>query len=225
MKDGTPVIIFYDTFYCPWSYAYEKYHIEHSCLIIGINNNDLCCIDPNITSEIKTFDYNDFANAVIKHATLKINLSNIPVIDWRGILKQSALKMINKNGHNCPTDEMIVFANEISKMDVHTEILIYKEIWGSPLFRKISFIGQGRMNFSKYLKYLYKEYKIELIRCFYEKIEEIGRNWYKIRLMVIRIPMLENREQHLKLMAEKINEIACMEKNLALDIFCRVNDL
>ncbi|MCX8131454.1 MAG: hypothetical protein N3I35_15350 [Clostridia bacterium] len=57
---GIPIGLLTSGYFCPWSDAYQKYDIPHAFLVIGIDNNsnNLLCMDPYFSLDIKNIELN-----------------------------------------------------------------------------------------------------------------------------------------------------------------------
>lgn len=61
---GRPVMVYIDSFFCPWYPSYYRSHINHYVLVVGISHHDeLICLDrPNQESPYRLLPYRDYYN-------------------------------------------------------------------------------------------------------------------------------------------------------------------
>ena len=64
IKKGYPVMVFIDSFFCPWYPSYYQSHINHYILVVGISDDDkLICLDrPNGEFPYRFLPYQDYFN-------------------------------------------------------------------------------------------------------------------------------------------------------------------
>lgn len=64
LESGHPVMVFIDSYYCPWYPSYYRSHINHYVLVVGISDNDeLICLDrPDETSPYRLLPYRDYCS-------------------------------------------------------------------------------------------------------------------------------------------------------------------
>lgn len=102
INTNNPCILFIDAFHLPWAAAYRKHHIMHYLLIIGIEKENLICVDPFIN--------------------MKINILNIKILNIKHKIYIFKKQNMNKNTCDIITD-MTLFAQKNCNVEKMQSIL------------------------------------------------------------------------------------------------------
>ena len=212
-----PIILYFDAFYCPWNRSFGKYHIPHTCLVIGTDDVDgiFYCIDPYMTSEVKKFRISDFGQELLKISLFDYCVSESNSIDWREVVFNSIEHIFGGSHSGSIFDMMRRFASDLENTpELDSEVCKYDDIWGSPLFINVTHIGTGRKNYAKLLYFLEKQSNIIDFGNIAKEMDSVWGKWNNIRLMLIQMSILSNRKSTLKMISDKIREIADLEETI-----------
>lgn len=147
-----------DTYNIPWSKAFQKYHMQHFCLITGINQKHVVIEDPYLCSEptIVSLDIIQKINYNIITIERKIE-NNLRCFELAHELV-SGFEKINHNQMNS-LDSIISFKNDFSKQYNYFDDYYNVGRGFSPLCIQIENIAFSRKNIAT------------LVDAFYEKKE------------------------------------------------------
>ena len=146
-----PVILAIDTYDCPWSESYQKYHINHHCLIVDIGKDSFICIDPYLTNQQKKLNFDSLAIWRNKAYTLSIVESQAKQVDYFNELK-SCIDYIDSSNY---FQSLTIFKEKLLSLDsLQEEIKNYPDYFAAPLFYSLRHIANHRKCFSDFLDYL-----------------------------------------------------------------------
>lgn len=215
---GMPIIVANDVFNCPWCKAYKKYRLDHYCLVTGYNKNKkiLNCIDPYFGLDSYELPIPEEHTRFGTYYTFSIEKEQCLDENWKSIIVHGANNMGECNGYLTRDQNIKLFANQISeKLDFNLEKSGYKDDFMIPLFRILKEIGDGRLNFAKLMVFLAKRKNSEKILSLADELSLLGERWYRLRLNFMKISVLNSNEKSKEKLAQKLYEIAYIEKELA----------
>jgi hypothetical protein len=222
-----PIAIYIDSYLCPWSPAFNKYHTDHFFLVVGINveSMDLICVDPYYSNNVEFLSEEIYKDNIHKFCTFSVK-DHDSKINWRELLlsyipqSQSTLQRDNID----PFTMMRSFANEIMhNLDINMELEDNYDMLGVPLLRQLKEIENARYNFSSTLKYISHKFSDTDINAISQQIHEAGETWYKIRLMIMKLAFIPNKLNGQQKISQRINEVADFEERLASDLIVICN--
>ncbi len=216
-----PVVLFIDSFCCPWNPAYQKYHITHYCLAIGVEKTKemIICIDPYLSENIEKLPFVNLAEGYRECFTFSISDTRSDS-DWKRLLLESVEYNLGKNRECSAFDSMRMFANELkSNFRKEKEIFGCNDIWSFPLVRKMAEIGNGRSNFSSTLEYIGKKYGLKDFICYKDQMNLIWKKWKHINTWLLKAFMSDDSSYPIGVVSSLILEIADTEEKYAMELY------
>jgi len=216
-----PVILFIDSFWCPWNPAYKKYHITHYCLAVGIDKsqNVINCIDPYISKNIEKLPIASLAEGYRECITFSISRNTGSDSELLNLLLNTAEYNLGINRDSSAFNLMRNFADElVNKFDKEKEMYGYSDVRFLPLVRKILEIGNSRLNFSETLEYIANKYGFEEIRDFKNRMVQIWKKWRLIRTWLMKAFISDDTSFPIKNLSCLIYDVAGLEEKIAEEL-------
>lgn len=223
-EKNIPLLVSFDSYWCPWDWGYQKYHNKHHYFFIvdyDYKNNQFVCVDPYFKKEKESLSRSEFQKGIQKIFRFTFTEEKDLKIEECLETLQSSTKSIMLNAHHL-TD----LAEDIAKQfDLKKESEGFEDIFTSKLNGLFIRFMQTRCNFSIALEYLSEMSNSENLRLLSEKWWEIGIKWMSLRKMIYKMWFMNNNQERLRTqISEKIMQIAniendCFEKMCALSFF------
>lgn len=169
LLSGFSVMLETDIYFLPWQTGYHKIHNHHFILIVGMEDNELICLETNPLNENQRLSLQDLEDCSICLGFIRVNSSNSKNINCRAFLNQVLQRIngevpsIDRFGENYGYvnmfDKIRQCAEAIrNQLDFEQEIegYGYENINMVPLFWRIKSIGWSRYQFAEALKYMEK---------------------------------------------------------------------
>jgi hypothetical protein len=222
LVNSLPLILVIDSFWCPWLLDFQKVHIQHYCIITGVNldTGDLHCLDPYYSDKCEVLKFSDLSNGYIKLLTFKLNVSKeLDDIDYKFLLSNYALKVLNKNNDQCPFEQMRQFADDVDvQFDITREVGNFENIESVPLFFKLKLLESGRRNISELLLYICNSYHVRDLKGYSDKMEALSDLWRKVRLYIIKLSMSNTSKNSNRKVSQALYEIIDYERSVANEL-------
>ena len=121
---GYPVALGVDAFFCHWSAAFRKYHLDHYCLAIGMDTDGLLIIDPYLTLEPQRFSFAEYEPTLRDALTFRHAPAATERPDWREVAGAAAERMLGAQpGRPSPLQQMRALARDLGQhLDFHEEV-------------------------------------------------------------------------------------------------------
>lgn len=206
LKNGQPVMIYIDSYYCPWFPSYHRSHVHHYVLIVGMGENqEFICIDkPYDASEFKRLPMEDFKQGrgipeifIMRHLGKKAG-------------KHQDAEIFLKNHMNALTESDIpghirAFAATLNAgFDVRDEICGYHDSRVAPIYTWLKGIYTGREKFADSLEVVDCAAYAELI----PQMRELARQWMSV---LVKLMLQTDREINPQHMTDCVIEISQKE--------------
>lgn len=210
LQDKKAVVVKMDAYKCKWNLAYSRYHIPHYFVIVDINKNKYKCIDTYSSEYEEYLESSEIFDAIYTFQCHTV--TNESVIS-------NAKKILGSNDflHRIVEQQVMIenFANEIVNIDYDSIASLAKDVWASPICRKIKEIGCGRKNFLLALIYLEKLEIASEISEIKTGISTIASDWDKIYRLIIKVSFLQDRDSSLNKIKDLLKGISGREKQIA----------
>ena len=204
IEQGRPVIVYIDSFWCPWYPSYKKSHIHHYVLIIGINaeENYFICLDKHDLHKKVLLSFDDY----LKGSGEIVLLSNKRIEKLRNnkvktdCYKSLRPRIIQKNIQK--------FSDHVMHNVNMTEYVKgYHDVKVTPLYTWLKGIANDRLNFASSM-----EIFLDNSICSYYKnrLKEISDSWQSIIILLIKVVIKKETESVYKFIAKKIEQISEM---------------
>jgi len=189
-------------------------NLGHWCLVIGIDKDDLYCLDMFFNQYNGRFSITNFKKEFSgNYVILSVLQNEIPEIDWKLILKN----VTDKLSTECVFKNIRSFADEMaSSFDICEEVKGYEnDIWQVPLFSQLQNIVSNRINFANALRYIAKKCNEEILYRIADSVEKAGVMWSTIRGMLVKSYFMPNLQALIPKISTKIYEVASFEESIA----------
>jgi hypothetical protein len=217
---GRPVIIFIDSFYCPWHDNYQKhYGLKHTCMVVGINGNNLFCVDSMPLNTGAILPIEDFIKGVFGNATFVIALNESNEAKWTGIIEEAVKRILDKKDGKNAIDSILDFSDCLEKyLNLKKEREGFKNLWDVPLFKGLHSICGGRTHFAKALHFLALQNGIGDLIPIVDDLKLVGSRWAIIRGMLIKGSMMADGNLIKDRAVQRIRTIAEAEAGIAKNL-------
>lgn len=219
LNNKFPVCVFIDKFFCPWDYAYNKIHISHYYLIIGIDKSkkEYICMDPNSSSkkyslpykclEMGVSEYFIFENKIpssIEYSLSEIILGNISSHEY--------IVRIEKKYNN-----ILKFADDlITYIDFDRELSPWNEnLQDTFLFRCLKHLRKNRLKFASSLHSLGSIFNNKNIINISQQLKDLHSLWNNVSTQLFKYHFTRDESANSNIFDDLIL-IAESEKKLQL---------
>lgn len=218
LAEGNPVIIKIDGYYAPWKDVFNKYHLQHYCLVVSMTKEGYGCLDPYVNSNVNVFPYEYFEIADTQCILIEAGEGRKEV-NLNKILKEAADIILMQEGTISGINGIRSFGDTFERdVDLKAEIAGYEDmIWIAPIIYQISDIGSRRLNFSETLAALHDRYGFKELEDISAKMEKCGWEWRRIRRTIVAAMDKTERDQRIRI-ASMIRKVADAEETVAKDI-------
>lgn len=218
---GYPVVTYIDGFGCPWNMAYQKSHIPHYILIIGIceEAGNYICIDPFCTDKVEQINFESLGETIKRCYTCRFEYFIQKELNWKHILEENLSRLLETKEEGLNTfDRMRLFAEEIRNMDIEYEKGKIDDYNFIQILMKIKFLENSRKNIVVALKCL-NEIQNEIDFLDYEeRIFYISNLWNKLKSIILKAMMILDSKLQLDRASSIAYEILRCEETLAYDL-------
>ena len=185
---NSPVVVGFDTFYCPWDKSYQQNHnFTHVFLINGLDTEKkvLYCTDPFY----KTIDYElSFENFLQGYTgyygIFQFYKDKSKDLNIKELLYEAINLLFEKNIFEAIRN----FAVEVNKFDsVVDEMNSCEENWQTPLFWNISLIVNNRKRISTLLMFLSDYFGFDDFKSVITDLHAIIQKWDLVKMLVLKL--------------------------------------
>jgi hypothetical protein len=217
LKNKKPIIVFVDSFWCPWDWFFQKRHNDHAFLVTGFDDTEkfYCCDCFYQTNNIITGE--ELRKGFIGRTEVFSFEGNEKIyVNWSNVLQIVLNRLRDGDRGLNAFDSMRYFADVLESLtDLQNEILGCEEyLFSAPLVSNLEYIAYGRRRFARLLDYFEEEIGIKYLQELANRLRKVAIQWANIRLMLIKLTfsydaLIKNR------IVSKIREIAESEESMA----------
>lgn len=214
LENNKPIIIHYDSYFCPWSYNYLKYHYDHFFIIVGYHNSSYICVDSFLLDESCSLSEELFDKGImhiVNHEYKKNNASASNIID---IVNKNLQKNTNRLGKSKMFNDMLLLADCILNIDSIKEFERYSDVKTVPLFTKIQNIMLNRNALSNVTRELLWLTGQEGYREISKMFTDANQEWNMFLVLFMKF-FLTGMENPQKNTSAKLKDIAYLEIQIA----------
>lgn len=217
---GLPTAVFISTFWCPWHIEYQKLDHRHYCLAIGIEEENIVCIDPVLSPEVCRIPLKDFENGFGPCMFFEINKKSSN-INYSSIIKES-VERLEKSDF---LSNFQAFTEDFKeKFDYEKEFGNHEiNLWDVLFFRNMTYVAGARILYSRFVSFVADITKNQ-------ELYEIANNLMisKSKMDVIRSLLVKGRHsQYTDRMKDKtvsiLESVMELERNI-VDSLGRITD-
>jgi hypothetical protein len=213
------VAIGVDAFHCHWSTAFQKYHLEHYCLAIGIEGDGgLVVIDPYLSPSVLRLPLEHYRQTMRDCLSFRLAPAEEPRPDWQDIVRRSVERMTAPSRGSSRLQRMRDLAEDLElHLDFHTEVARHADPYASFLVLYFKTLSFSRLNFADCLAHLSDVAAEPRLAQASARMREQGNNLYKIFLVLMKMSMTPERFSA-RAIAGKLRDVANAEEALARDL-------
>lgn len=227
LSENRPVAIYIDAFFCPWNLAYGKYHIDHVCLVINIDEQKkiLKCIDPFSSDKIEYLYLDSHVKYIDKCCTILLKNNTKALIDWKMVFLKSISRQFSMNNNIGSFKMMHKFAEDLSKyLNIEKELSGCEDIFAAPIIIRLKQIQASRQNFADLIGYISEVNHITQLEVFRNRFLKLSDEWTTVRNLLVRAFMVPNSKNTILKISDKVIDISIDEEKLAIDLSNVINN-
>lgn len=220
-NNGRPVIIFIESFWCPWKDEYQKAHTDHFCLALGINDNgDIHCVDCSPLNYGCVLPLNEFLRGGGDCITFIVSDDIPKAMEFEKVIGELVKDLYKPiDGYNT-FDSIRNFA-----FDFKNSFDLMKEIegndlsstWGIPIIQKLRSVSGGRAQYADFLRCFYSKRNIDGLLELCAELEYVSAKW-KYVMSIIEKHILSKKPVNVDKISNIVFEIADLEEAIAQKI-------
>ena len=214
-----PIIIHINTFWCPWHYEYKIKRNSHFCMVVGLDQFNLYCIDPILNTKINQLSNEDFIKGMDYYYKFDV-WEPVNNFNYGNILYESVNKIINNNHF----DNIHRFADRFEKQFDYS--LEYKDFTinalNVPMHINLGVISGMRKMYSTFLKHISKQIRKNNLCDFVLQMDSISSKWNSVKGILVKSCFKEFTDECKVKIVSLIREIAEMEERLATRLFNQI---
>ena len=221
LNSEMPVCVCVDRFYCPWDYAYNKFHISHYYLIIGIDETkkEYICLDPNSSLKKYPLPWECLEKGCREYFTFENKVSSNANFSLSDILHS------NYFSHECSEiiekryNDILKFARDlVTYIDFDRELSPWVDnLQDTFLFRCLRNIGQNRLKFSDALYSLSNAFDNKNIFCMAKQAKDLYALWDNVSTLIFKYHFIRD-ETSKSVIFDSLVSIAESEKKLQISL-------
>ncbi|WP_418038486.1 BtrH N-terminal domain-containing protein [Paenibacillus xylanilyticus] len=211
LAENVPVILFVDSYWCPWDPGYQTYHNMHFVIVVGIDEKQerFICVDGFYDKHREHLPLKDLH----QYCSVCYSIRNVEKKQSIPSTEEVAAYTWNKlSGEYGMKEAIISFSEDIIHHFNYTEeIGRYKDKWwASPLFKRLIKVSQGRLLFAEALHFM-NDVRLSPI---VDEMKLASRNWENLRVMLLKSSHLADPMVMLQRVANKLEEMAEAEAQI-----------
>lgn len=221
-NEGRPVIIYMNSFWCPWKIEYQKINAPHFCLALGTDENgNLQCVDSGPLNYGIILPLHDYLEGGGNCITFQITEPKLQKIEYNLIIRESLMDLYKQiNGFNT-FDSIRNLSIELKGHFNLAEELKDNDlsnIWLVPIIMKLRSVSGGRLQYATFLKYYYSKNNINDLLLLSSDLEFVSSRWDLVR-KIIEKHIFSKRLVDIDKLSNIISEIADLEEAIAQKLF------
>jgi hypothetical protein len=222
LQKDSPVVLWLDGYYVPWTNVYQKLHLKHFIIAMQQKDEDnFGVVDPYWNTRINIFNKELFFLSKAKCITSYP--VDEPVVVPEVLVGKAVKKLIRKEHH--AFNNMRNFAKEISKnLDFTKELENFEVlIYNCPLFMQLAEVFFRRKNYAKMLHYLAVTYHNPYMEEWSMEMNLIGEKWEITREILVSIAKGELNMEAVPEFVTGVLRLADREEKLAISMNLMLN--
>jgi len=219
LEKGLPTGIVIDPFYCPWIPVYKTDHGDHFIIIVGAEPEKeiFYCVDSFFSKKTEEISFEDLSGGYLSHKTINLQKDARKEFIVKELLAEILTNTLDKQSHCSNSfDGMRKFACELVNIkDLTIEKGDSRSFDSVPLILHLTFIVNNRLNFIKFLQYLYSLDKSIQMDDYIDQFNQLSIKWEANRQLLLKAFFLPDATKLLAAISKTINEISFTEQDLA----------
>ena len=204
---GRPVMVYIDSFFCPWYPSYYRSHINHYVLVVGFSDQDeLICLDrPDQESPYRLLPYRDYFNGRGLGEIILFRFPD-PNRDLQYHSKQFLHRQLARMRTSNQFEKIRQFASYISKnFSINDELDAVHDYRVASIYTWLKGISTSREKFAVALKMC----DIDIQEDCVDELKHISIQWMNI---LVQLMLAKDKTIDLDHLADLILSIADQEE-------------
>ena len=210
LKENRFVGIHYDAYYCDWSIAFQKYHMQHYFILNQICAHELKGSDPYLKRKKVNLPYHEMLNNQGQFFLLS---GGHIELHWREVIKY----VFDVN------EEMFIamrqFGYNLERININEYGYTHLDITACALYQNITYVVNSRFNLTKLFYYLARKVRNTYLESIADKFWNIAKIWENIKSQIIKMMVSDTfyRKRRIKI-KEQVWMLAEQEEKLLNNI-------
>lgn len=193
LDKNIPIGVETNTYYCPWSFEYQKNNFGHYFMIVDKDSNGYKCIDTTMYEKYYFIDYNSFL-----HGTKNIVRFNAFEVyekfDYLKIMKQS----IDFYKRRDIIKQLNIFYDDYTLVDYDKEFASFNDNrWGCALQKNIGFYIIGSVElYLDFIKHISSKIESTYFPSLIENVEVLKNQWNAFYNILIKTFYTKNEVKY-----------------------------
>lgn len=215
LRKENPIVLWLDGYYVPWTNVFEKLHMKHFVIAVGMDEEKkkIYVIDPYWNKKVNQLAYEHFD--LSKAKCISFSVLEQPEILWKKVISSRVDTILGRE--YTAFDAMRAFAKDTqSLLKIEKEIEGFEELrYNCPLFMQLAEVFYRRLNYSKMLIFLGENNLISELLNLGMEMKQIGESWKELRELLVKIMEGKEAKDQIKIFAEGIIQLADYEEEIA----------
>lgn len=192
---NSPILLYIDAYYCPWTKVYQKESYMHTCLLIGKQDGETyISIDPYTNLKYNPISLEKVRKGCSGYAVFR-KIVPQKIMSTNQLLRHQLNIMSERiNGKN-KIEMMKLFANDIEQhFNLDNELEGNNNLLKAMLFERLKFLSRRRRQFSSLLRYMNRAYGVPKMLRLAEKFDDAASKWETVRNTMIKLSFSKNMD-------------------------------
>ncbi|MDR5002041.1 MULTISPECIES: BtrH N-terminal domain-containing protein [Brevibacillus] len=219
LQESRPVAIDLDSYYCPWSHGYQKYHSIHTCLIVGADkaSQTYTLVDCFYERQNVTISIADCFRQECRGIALFRKLpEHEQAFDWKQTILYALKQTLYREREATAFEKMREFADVLQQLPtVAGEFNDSQQVWMSPLLSILHAISNGRKHFASALQYVHDRFQIDSLAPLIQDLTYSAAQWSTVLSMLTKAYYQSGDSKLIQRAASKVRMVAELEEKVA----------
>lgn len=198
IKEGRPVLLLFDPFWCPWDWGFQQYSNEegHCFLVRDVTDSGFICADPYFEKEAEKLPYEFFVKGIrgvyfvtctgeraVSSEEYKERLEELFIMCKKGNYFEGLRSLIDDIAY---------------RDDIFNEVKSDELFWRSPLVGILLRINQSIQSISTLVRYVAKQLENKKLLAMGDQIWNLAITWKQARKLIIKLYFMKRQDERLK---------------------------
>lgn len=202
IANNRPVIVYINSYWCPWFPSYKRSHIHHYILVIGINTEDhyFTCLDKLDTQKKVILPFDDYNNGAGELALVRFS----QYFNYKAVRKLLIVNAINSLAPNATKLCIHEFADQIrTNINMDEQLKNYHDARVAPIYTWLKGIADDRLNYAGFLKLILTDCNDYCL-----KLADLSSDWRSVIILLIKAGNKCSNESAYEIIAQRIDRLA-----------------
>lgn len=216
-EKGKPMIVHFDTFWCPWDPMYQNVSsvVGHYFIISKINNDNILCSDPYFGKELEPLSLELFYKGIRSVYLIEYN-----EINTVGIMRGAVIDTCREILSNNIITQLYDLIEDISiEENLFNGLSEDKELWSAPLIVLLMLINQFLCVTSLEVEYVAEKVRSDFLKGKAELLWDMAIQWKQVRKLIVKLYFIRKNDVKLKKMiVEKMKGVVSSLEKVLVEI-------